>query len=141
MHHPSNKKCKNFPKTCIRGKTCWYVHDEDKDLEPNSETFTDQIFKCNVCDKEFKSKSNFMKHKKETHANIVNQCEEYKAGSCKRGDDQCWFLHHSSEKQVFHQVQSQLVPPDQSKAMMELVTNLQLKLEQMQEQINNITTK
>ena len=137
IHHPSNKKCNKFPQSCTRGKTCWYVHDEDNELEQNIET--ESTFKCNVCDKKFESMSNFMMHKKEIHTEMVSQCEEYRRGYCKRGEDQCWFLHHSSEKQVFHQGQSNWVPPDQVRAMMDLVTNLQIKMEQMQEQITNIS--
>ena len=59
--HPSNKKCRNYPEgpegRCIRGKTCWFIHEEqlmDIDESVVSENLSEGVqFKCSKCGKNF----------------------------------------------------------------------------------------
>ena len=141
VNHPSTRKCRDFPQNCKWGTECWYVNNEDRNIgkiSQKDDVIKDSLFKCNICEKEFESKSSFMKHRKVMHEETVSQCEQNKTGSCKREDQECWFIHHSSRSQVFHKEQPEQVPPDQLKSLMDMVINLQQKMEQTQDQILKI---
>ena len=92
--HPSNKKCRNFKNNeCIFNEDCWYVHEED--LMDVDESFSEVKSagaegKCLICGKTFPSKSDCMKHKKESHASSVRDCELYLKNNCSRIDSACW---------------------------------------------------
>ena len=65
---------------------CWFIH-----MQNNED------FKCNLCQENFISKSNFMKHRIRKHRDLVQFCRnnedcEYKGS--------CWFRHEIHDKQV-----------------------------------------
>ena len=92
--HPSNKKCRNYLKgECSFGDKCWYVHEE----KPSNESSFDN-FKCNLCDSNYKGRTNFMKHKKLLHPEYVSSCGKLSTGNCKRNDNDCWFSHKTETK-------------------------------------------
>ena len=84
--------CWNFPtNTCIHGdEKCWFVHEP----EPEPKAFDD--FDCNLCDKEFKLQSEFLKHRKMNHEDKVPACKNFKAGNCVFGNE-----HKNNIKEKF----------------------------------------
>ena len=155
--HPSNKPCRNFLNgTCAHGSECWYVHGqrvEDNDMLDK--------FKCNVCEREYKGRDNFMKHRKQQHPDHVPSCEKFRTNRCERNNNECWYEHNNSENRNaensswakivtntgstkpansgFHEDQSNF-PPDQMKMMLEMVRNLYSKMENMEKRFE-IPTK
>ena len=151
--HPSNKKCRNYPEgpegRCFRGKTCWYVHEEqlmDVDESLVSENSIEEVkFKCNFCGKMFGTKNDFMRHKKLDHAENVSNCEKFEKGTCSRDDSQCWFRHqrgsqeHPQEKQqVFQEVSKKPFPPEKTQNVMEIMKNWISKVEKMEEKLEKL---
>ena len=149
--HPSNKRCRNFPGNCKFGKECWYVHEEgmETDQLPEKEK-EDNIsdFKCNLCDKNFKEKSDFMMHRKTQHTRSNQRCEKYLNNQCERSADNCWYVHSSdqakeksstvSQEQVFCQAPSDPFPPDQMSRMFWMVSNLCRKVEGMEKRFEEL---
>ena len=142
--HPSNKKCKNFKDgSCVYGKECWYIHEEE--LMDVDESFSEtkkgaECFSCNCCDETFDTKNILMKHKKEYHRENVSKCELFKAGNCGRLDSSCWFIHeketakvlvkdtkdsHENNNTVFQEVSPKQAPPeDQLATILQTLTDL-----------------
>ena len=132
--HPSNKKCKNFDSgNCIYGDKCWYVHSAESEE-------TQTIFKCNLCVETFKSRTEFMVHKKKLHAKFVPNCEKFSIGKCMKGND-CWFIHadatnsssrslssNESSTSVFQKDVGKALPPDSVEKMVELMEMLNLTM-------------
>ena len=82
--------CKFFAEGhCERASECWYRHDET--AEPVAKES-----KCSLCDKVFKTRYDFMHHKKNAHPEIVPECRD-NYGTCKIGVTKCWFIHHDIE--------------------------------------------
>ena len=158
--HPSSKKCKNFPRgECNFGSGCWYVHDDDEKMD-TEDTFDN--FKCDVCEEEFKGRTNFMRHKKLSHPQNVPVCEKYSARKCPRIDQDCWFEHRpsalpdgektpqsrrtsasqsyadASRKSVFREVLGQALPPDQMEKMINLISNLCNKVQSMEKRFEDL---
>ena len=103
--HPSNRKCRNFAKgECKHAELCWYVHDDsvmDHDSEESEEDGQkdDVNYKCYVCDTNFTSKVEVMKHKKrERQINVI--CKNFLLGNCRRNVQECWYLHQNSVRSV-----------------------------------------
>ena len=162
--HPSNKKCRNYPEgpegRCIRGKACWYIHEEqlmEVDESVVSEnSFEGAKFKCNHCEKSFKGKNDFMRHNKLYHIKNVANCEKYEKGLCTRNDNQCWYKHQGclnqskqhvddhdqhhpqDQQQVFQQALENPPPPEQMTRIVEKVDNLCMKMERMEEKLEKI---
>ena len=67
---------------------CWFLHDG------GSERSRTEI-KCNICEKLFENKNNFMHHKKIEHAKNVQMCTNMK--SCHYQN--CWFHHEPCHDQ------------------------------------------
>ena len=154
--HPSNKKCRNFSNgTCVFDDDCWYVHSKKTD---NGEDTSDQ-FRCDLCDTEFKGRSNFMNHRKLQHLQFVPSCEKFNTKQCPRSNEKCWFEHRISDKNVnknnpwskniknsqpqtessvFHEAVGETFPPDQVKLMLDMVNNLCRKMDNMEKQIKDL---
>ena len=76
--------CKFFAEGhCERAGDCWFRHDKTAEKE----------FKCILCDKIFKTRYDFMHHRKNEHPEIVPECKE-NYGKCKLGVTKCWFIHN-----------------------------------------------
>ena len=151
--HPSNKKCNKFPDgKCTRGKTCWYVHEED--LMDVDESFKkeDILHKCYICGEDFTTKDQLKKHKKREHPESTQNCEKFVANKCPRNDDQCWYKHNEEQEiskehksplntnQDFYEASQNMHPPDQIQELMEMMNNLRQKMEMMQKKLDILTT-
>ena len=95
--HPSNRKCRDFAKgECLRGDLCWYIHENMMELGSQNQqkgSLQDgNMITCYVCKNNFSNKNDMMNHKKGEHpSNIV--CKNFFLGSCRRSEQQCWYLH------------------------------------------------
>ena len=146
--HPSKKKCNKFPDgKCIRGKTCWYVHEED--LMDVDESFKkeEMLHKCYICEDAFRTKDQLKKHRKREHPENTQNCEKFAINRCPRNDDQCWYKHRDQEKtkehnsslntgsyQGFCEAPQSMHPPDQMKTM-SILSNLCQKMERMEKKL------
>ena len=151
--HPTNKKCRNYPLNCQFKTECWYVHQDDKSEDKSELGVNDaklmEKFKCNICEFEFDSKHSLMKHKKDSHIATVQRCEGYASGNCIRSENECWFNHvkeksesqNKSRQQDFCKAQENPFPPDQFRKMMEMVTNLCQKVENVEQKLAKITNQ
>merc|ERR1712240_661671 len=85
-HEESISKCWYFESgECEYQDNCWFIHDTE---------VKDPIeFKCKSCDKIFKTKSEYLKHKKSYHTEMVTSCKRYVKGNCMYDDHTCWFIH------------------------------------------------
>ena len=91
--HPSNKRCRNFlADGCSFKEECWYLHGE---ISSKPEDTFDN-FKCDLCEKAYKGRTTFMRHKKLIHPQSVPYCEKFSVGKCSRGEKECWFDHRES---------------------------------------------
>ena len=144
--HPSKKRCRNFPGSCKHGKSCWWVHVEDMEIDQESENKNEMMkemtFNCNVCGESFKEKSQLRRHIKAKHTESNQICEKYRKGQCDREPNDCWFLHKndaaSPEKQVFQQVSPNPYPPDQLSKMFWMMNNLMRKVEGMEKKVEGM---
>ena len=90
-HREKVSLCDNFSNgSCIYGdENCWFLHE--------NETEKIKEFKCNFCKKEFYKTSDFLKHRKIEHEQLVPACNRFKDGKCIFGADKCWFQHKKDE--------------------------------------------
>ena len=87
FHSEMISPCINFSEgKCNYGELCWFSHDASKRIILPE-------FTCNLCDKKFKIKSQFMKHRKEENFKSVQNCRDDKSGNCQHGPYSCWFIH------------------------------------------------
>ena len=84
-HTSSVQHCKQFLQNiCFYGDNCWFVHSESfRNSEPS--------FKCNFCDKKFRTQNILREHMKIFHTQFVPNCKN--DNECKFGPRKCWFLH------------------------------------------------
>ena len=84
-HTNSVQHCKQFIENmCFYGDDCWFQHSESfRKSEPS--------FKCNFCDKKFRTHSTLRDHMKILHPQFVSNCNN--SSECKFGAKKCWFLH------------------------------------------------
>ena len=145
--HPSKRKCKNFPhEKCKWGKKCWYVHEEE--LMDVDESFknVDPVFKCYICEEEFRTKDNLKRHRKKEHSVNVQICEKFLSNKCYRSDDDCWYNHKQKvsqlntkeDVQVFQMAQKDSLPPDHHQKMMDTIQKLCLRVENMDKKLNTL---
>ena len=80
--------CRNFStNSCVYGdKNCWFVHEEPD---------TCDTFRCNICEREFNSPPEFLRHRKTNHEDSVPTCNKFKSGECEFGSVKCWFKHEN----------------------------------------------
>ena len=83
--------CRNFmDRNCTYSdEDCWFDHSE------NLKACDKTDFNCTSCDKVFKGRSEFMKHRKIEHSLLVPLCRDKIKGSCMYSDETCWFVHDS----------------------------------------------
>ena len=92
-HTSSVQHCKQFLENiCFYGDNCWFLH---------SETFrkSEPSFKCNFCDKKFRTHNILREHMKILHYQFVSNCKNY--GECKFGPKKCWFLHQEDIENAY----------------------------------------
>ena len=83
--------CVNFDDgKCTFGDTCWFSHD-------TSSKKSIQVYKCNICEEEFKIKSVYMNHRKAKHSESMPICKYEITGSCQYGFQNCWFNHNKAQ--------------------------------------------
>ena len=84
--------CRYFStNSCIYGdKNCWFVHEEEP--EPVD------TYKCNLCESEFNSPPEFLRHRKKYHEQIVPLCNKFDSGECIFGREKCWFNHKTDSE-------------------------------------------
>ena len=86
-----------------------------------------------------------MKHKKTKHGDTILPCEKFLKGECSR-EESCWFKHISapsnttspSHEQVFRKVPGNPFPPDQLSNVVQMITSLCLKVENMEKTIQQL---
>ena len=89
-HEENTSKCWNFQSSeCEYQDNCWFSH-EKEEKDPIE-------FKCKSCEKNFKTKSEYLKHKKSYHTEMVPSCKRYVEGNCIYDDHTCWFIHHKTD--------------------------------------------
>ena len=144
--HPSKKKCRDFPGKCLRGDTCWWVHEEPMDVDGTTDKAV-WDFKCDLCDQIFKQRSEFMFHRKINHGEKVLNCENYLRGNCTRNTLSCWFHHPVNnlegkvpDNQVFQQAQLN-TPPDPMSAIYRMFKDLCKKVENVDKKVENMEIK
>ena len=78
--------------TCDFGdQNCWFSHCPSRILDSAK-------FNCRTCGKEFKFLSDCLKHRKQEHSQFVPDCSKDSNGTCKFGQNYCWFTHKNSLK-------------------------------------------
>ena len=100
QHPHTIKLCRYFLQgSCaFEADTCWYSH------KINNENKTKPLTKytCNLCDKVFKSKSEFMTHRKQNHNNLVKRCLNDRNSICTFGHETCWYNHSEDLSRQFY---------------------------------------
>ena len=86
MHREKVSSCWKFVKgNCPFGEEkCWFNH--------NSKV---NNFECSICDQQFNTQSELMKHRKREHGNLIKTCNNAKACLLKK---ECWYKHEEFEK-------------------------------------------
>jgi hypothetical protein len=54
-------------------------------------------YKSRICEKVFKAKAEFMKHRRHEHVERVPVCRDALNGTCQFGNIKCWFNHEDIE--------------------------------------------
>ena len=98
---------------CIYGNGCWFKHDD----------ISLPVYNCNLCDKTFRTKSEFMKHKKNDHAENVAKCENNKDGTCRFSSTSCWFHHENDQNKSKILSDSNMENSSIIKRLMDMVEN------------------
>ena len=77
-HKDKVKQCIFFVEgKCEYGDTlCWFIHKIDRQIQEATE------LKCKHCEKTFKTRSTFMKHRKSEHSESVPACKNVLNGAC-----------------------------------------------------------
>ena len=72
---------------------CWFSHSEEKDPGNTTE------YNCDLCNKVFTGRFDFMKHRKQEHKPAVMKCRHALYGTCMFGEDKCWFVHETDKNE------------------------------------------
>jgi rubredoxin len=75
---------------------CWYQHETKE--SPLDQALKE--FKCSLCGHTFNIKSDFMKHRKREHPQNISICKTYNNGSCKFGNEKCWYKHIDKQSEM-----------------------------------------
>ena len=94
VHAENVSACWNFASGfCEFGELkCWFSHSE---LGKNQDKPTN--LKCNICKKTFINRFELLKHRKQNHLHLVPLCKNVATGSCRFGEENCWFKHTETE--------------------------------------------
>ena len=100
-HKQNVRMCLYFAQGCCEfsDEDCWYQHKTKNSLL----TQTLKEFKCSLCGQSFTLKSDFMNHRKREHPQKISICKTYINGSCKFGNEKCWYTHvekHSEMEEI-----------------------------------------
>lgn len=89
-HPEKTQPCRNYLEgNCDFGDIdCWFSHDVNTQI-------SSKVYKCSLCAKSFKSRTDFMYHRKKEHIEIVPQCKNGEA--CQFEVSKCWYIHIQSE--------------------------------------------
>ena len=101
-------------------ENCWFSH-----------TFTNNSlqFKCKVCDHSFLTKSEYLRHMRQSHPSTVQICRNItENGGCKYGVN-CWFIHEEIGNSFYENTNN------------EKIQELFQRLEKMTQQISNLEQK
>ena len=116
---------------------------------------------CYLCDHELIGRGNFMRHKKESHPQNVQNCEQFLANKCSRSNNGCWFVHPSvssqnnenvakpkpkprssdqpaDDKQNFCEPLGNVFPPDQMQVMIKMMDSLYKKVQDMERKFEEL---
>ena len=86
------KQCRYAQQSeCAFGDECWYRHTETNISSEKKKK--DNHFKCNICEMQFETKNNVMKHRKTDHVNSVVDCKKYMMGRGMLPNEMCWYSH------------------------------------------------
>ena len=120
LHKDKVNVCWNFPSgKCVFGDNlCWFLHSETSESSKNE-------IKCNICEKVFANKGEFMHHKRIEHAEIVQMCNN--TNSCPYQN--CWFRHEPNTRQEQNNEKEEVT--EKILSMMEKCTQRIVKLEKM----------
>ena len=122
---------------------CWYKHEAQSEI--NSSTSTNAEYKCNFCDHVFERKAEFMHHRKTIHSQMNFKCREFRNGSCKFNESECWYTHDEDEQTrnenqnpVFQKEQINPHPPDVDLIvrLMDMVEKVIMKVELLEKSQN-----
>ena len=86
--------CRNFSTNLYGDKNCWFVHEEEPE--------TLDTYRCNLCESEFNSPPEFLRHRKKYHEQNVPICNKFESGNCIFGSDKCWFKHKKEFEETEH---------------------------------------
>ena len=98
--HPHTiKTCKYFlmGKCDFPESVCWFNHTKDTS-SPSPQSLLE--FRCGFCDKVYRNKSQFMKHRKSDHEDSVPDCRDFKNECCNFSANECWFKHGNSQPHI-----------------------------------------
>ena len=90
VHQEKTQLCRNYLEgNCDFGDTdCWFSHDVNSKM-------SSKVYKCSLCAKVFKLRSDFMYHRKKEHLEIVPQCKN--GETCNFEVSKCWYIHIQCE--------------------------------------------
>ena len=96
VHPKEGKTCSYFLDGCcvFDSNECWFNHPDLSKVDSVSRTL--KSLKCRFCEKTFQNKSELMVHRKLEHPQKISACKKEMDGSCRFGDDKCWYAHKSS---------------------------------------------
>ena len=130
IHPETIRTCKYF----IMGRcdfpesVCWFMHTIGS---TTSAPQTLNEYKCGLCDKVFKIKSDFMNHRRRTHKEFVAVCKDNINACCRFDADACWFKHEDTKE--IPNVQS----TDLITRLFQMMEKFTERMEQMENHLNN----
>ena len=79
-------------------KLCDFEADDVYELDAHwfSTRCGDSLLHCHYCDRNYLTKGDLMKHRKQNHPEKVNVCIHFFGGGCDHGEDTCWYSHKST---------------------------------------------
>ena len=95
VHPEKRRRCRNDIKNECQytedtgPNGCWWKHGQNTSKSKNFEAKYGQT--CNICNEDFRTKSDVMIHKKNKHEEKVPFCKDLKNGSCTFS--RCWYRH------------------------------------------------
>ena len=100
QHPHTIKLCRYFLQgSCaFEAETCWYSHKINNENRMKPLTH----YTCSLCKKDFKSKPEFMTHRKQNHNDIVKRCQNERTDTCTFGHKMCWYNHLENVSTQFY---------------------------------------
>ena len=100
QHPHTIKLCRYFLQgSCaFEAETCWYSHKINNENRMKPLTH----YTCSLCKKDFKSKPEFMTHRKQNHNDIVKRCQNERTDTCTFGHEMCWYNHIENVSTQFY---------------------------------------